>query len=121
MAYRIDTTQLGNQSIVIDGWENGISASPYQGIANIQNLNTSYYPGVAYSNYRRQASVLSGIWYAGTHSVNVSGNTGWIFATSGGGTMTNPVQKATSPVGLNYVLDDSGQIWKQTSVNSSFF
>lgn len=53
MAYQ-DT---GN-SIIIDGWENGIASSPYLGIANIRNVNTSYYPGVAYINYRRQATTL---------------------------------------------------------------
>lgn len=49
MAYQ-DT----GDSIVIDGWKEGIASSPYLGISNIRNLNCSYYPGVAYTNYRRQ-------------------------------------------------------------------
>jgi len=32
-----------------------------------------------------------------------------------------PVQSATSPVGLNYILDANGDIWKQSAVNSSTF
>jgi hypothetical protein len=97
MAFRIEPNSQGNDELIIDGFENGIANSPYEGIANIRNLNTSYYPGVTYVNYRRRACTISG------------------------GTMTNPVQKATSPLGLNYILDDSGQIWKQNSVNSSTF
>jgi len=119
MAYR---TEEQPQSIVIDGWENGIAPSPYTGISNTRNLNTSYYPGVAYTNYRRRAATLSGgSFFAGTHSVDVSNNLGWIFTAPSGVAMTNPVQKATSPAGINYILDDSGQIWKQTAVNSSTF
>lgn len=57
MAYQ-DT----GDSIIIDGFEAGIASSPYLGIGNMRNLNTSYYPGVAYSNYRRQpVSFLSNI------------------------------------------------------------
>jgi len=119
---RTEKTNEG-MDIIIDGWEKGIQASPYQGIANIRNLNTSYYPGVAYVNYRRQACSLADtgqvFWFAGTHSVNVSNNQGWMFTASD--VMTNPVQHATSPLGLNYILDDSGQIWKQSAVNSSTF
>jgi hypothetical protein len=125
MAYSITQTKEGND-IIIDGFENGISASPYTGIANIRNLNTYYYPKVAYVNYARQACAVgetgTTYWYAGTHSTNVSDNTGWIFtAQPAGVSMTNPVQKATSPAGLNYILDDSGQVWKQSAVNSSTF
>lgn len=119
MAYRDE-----EKAIVIDGWENGISPSPYQGIGNIRNLNTNYYPDVAYVNYRRQLATLASTneWYAGTHSVDVSGNLGWVFtAPISAPVMTNPVQYAQSPAGLDYILDDSGQIWKQTAVNSSSF
>ena len=56
MAYNIDQN---TGDIVIDGWENGIAPSPYKGIANMRNVNTSYYPGVAYVNYRRQATTLT--------------------------------------------------------------
>lgn len=120
MAYR---SNKEDKSIVIDGFENGIAPSPYLGISNIRNLNTNYYPGVAYVNYSRQAATINGIWYAGIHSTNVSNNTGWIFTAqgTGNGGMTNPVQKTTSPSGLSYILDDSGQIWKQSAVNSTTF
>lgn len=122
MSYRFD--QLSSE-IVIDGFENGIAPSPYKGIANMRNMNTTYYPGVAYTNYRRQAATVtvpaSNItWYAGAHSTNVSDNFGWIF-TASTSSMTNPVQHCTSPAGLNYILDDVGQIWKQSAVNSSTF
>lgn len=120
MAYQ-DT----GDSIVIDGWQEGIAPSPYLGIANIRNLNTSYYPGVAYVNYRRQPVTFNNtgitFWYAGTHSINVSNNSGWTFAASGAGVMSNPVAKAVSPTGLIYILDDLGQIWKQSAVNSTTF
>ncbi len=122
MSFRFEKTEQG-RDIVIDGFEKGISASPYTGIGNMQNVSTTYYPGVAYTNYRRQACTLTEggtYWYAGTHSVDVSNNSGWFF-TAPVSSMTNPVQKATSPVGLNYILDDSGNIWKQSAVNSSTF
>ena len=54
MAHRYEKNKNGEQDLVIDGFENGIAVSPYKGIANIRNLNTSYYPGVAYVNYKRQ-------------------------------------------------------------------
>ena len=97
MAHRWEKEQGGIQALVIDGWQNGIADSPYGGIANIRNLNTSYYPGVAYVNYKRQAATISG------------------------GTMTRPMFSCTSPVGLIYILDDSQQVWKQSSVGSSSF
>lgn len=119
MAYRIDKE---TNELVIDGFENGIAASPFKGIANIRGLNTSYYPGVAYVNYRRQQSTLNNAgFFAGTHSVNVSNNHGWIFTAYVAATMTNPVQEATSPNGINYILDDSGQIFKQDAANSTSF
>lgn len=119
MAYRTDEQ---DDSIVIDGFEQGIAPSPYLGIGNMQGLNNSYYPGVVYLNYKRQGVTLSAIWFAGANSTNVSNNTGWFFTSSGSSIVIgNPVQKATSPVGLNYILDDTGQIWKQTSVGSNAF
>lgn len=53
MAYRFEKEQGGQEAMVIDGWEKGIADSPYDGIANMRNLNTYYYPGMAYSNYKR--------------------------------------------------------------------
>lgn len=119
MAYRVEKQ---SNELVIDGWEKGIFPSPYLGIANIRNLNTTYYPGVAYVNYRRQQSTITANnWYAGTHSTNVSNNTGWVFTAPASATMDNPVSKAVSPAGLIYIQDNSGNIWKQTAVNASSY
>ena len=113
-----------DSAIVIDGFDGGIAPSPYKGIANIRNLSTAYYPGVAYVNYRRRLATLAATteWYAGTHSTDVSNNQGWVFtAPVNPPIMTNPVSKAISPIGLIYIQDDSGQIWKQYAVNSTTF
>ncbi len=59
MSFRYEKTAAGNRDLIIDGFEKGIAVSPYLGIGNIRNLNTSYYPGVAYSNYRRQAATIT--------------------------------------------------------------
>ncbi len=123
MAYKTEKTETG-RDLVIDGFEKGIASSPYYGIGNIMNLNTSYYPGVAYVNYRRQACTLggTGFFYAGTHSVDEGNNSNWIFSDAPASpTMTNPISKAVSPLSLIYIQDDSGQIWKQSAVNSSTF
>lgn len=123
MAYYFEQTDSGND-IVINGFEKGIAQSPYMGIASIRNMNTNYYPGVGYLNYRRRQSSLTGIgFYAGTHSTNVSGNTGWVFNTASSVTVTmdNPVSKTKSDAGLNYIQDASGAIWKQDAVNSTGF
>lgn len=53
MAYRYEKNENGEADLIIDGFEDGIADSPYLGIANMRNLNTSWYPGVAYSNYKR--------------------------------------------------------------------
>lgn len=53
MAYRYEKNKNRDQDLVIDGFEKGIADSPYMGIANMRNLNTSYYPGVAYTSYKR--------------------------------------------------------------------
>ncbi len=44
MAYRFD---YYDNSLVIDGWENGIAQDPYEGIANLQNVNITTVPGEA--------------------------------------------------------------------------
>ena len=121
MSYRIEKTQ-GGQAIIIDGFEKGIASSPYTGIANIRNMAIAWYPSVAYVNYKRQAATLAdGHFFAGIHSTNVSDNFGWQFTIPSTIVMGNPVAKATSPAGLNYVLDDNGNVFKQNSVNSSTF
>lgn len=121
MSFRVDKNPTtGNRAIVIDGWENGIAVSPYKGIANMRNLAVGYYPGVAYSNYRRQAASInasSAGFNAGSHSVDVSNNVGWSF----GSTMAIPVHYAQSELGLIYILDSQGNILKQDSVNGTSF
>ena len=121
MSYRIEPTHEGSD-LIIDGFEKGIAPSPYNGIANMRNVGISYMPGVAYVNYKRQAATLvAGEWYAGTHSTDAGNNVGWIFTAAGTVVMGNPVAKAQSPAGLNYILDSLGQVFKQTAVNSSSF
>lgn len=96
MAYRYEQIPgTKNPDLVIDGFESGIAASPYEGIANIQNLNITYYPKVAYVNYKRQAGT----------------------ATS----MTRPVSSTQSPSGLIYFSDSNNNVFKQSAVNSSTF
>lgn len=166
MAFRYEKNLQGNQDLVIDGFEKGIAPSPYTGISNIRNLDTAYYPGVAYVNYRRQNATISMGSYTFTGSLLANATSGtltanWPFSTgsftitfsngdirtgtftnastsvtwtgglSGTATatitvnpittnaMANPVQKAVSPAGLIYILDESGQIWKQSAVNST--
>ena len=58
MSTRTEQTKEG-MDIIIDGFESGISSSPYTGIANIRNLNTYYYPKVAYVNYKRQPATTN--------------------------------------------------------------
>lgn len=58
MAHRFEKTTNNTYDLIIDGFEKGIASSPYSGIANIRNLNTSYYPGVAYVNYKRTPADL---------------------------------------------------------------
>lgn len=96
MAYRFEKNG-GIRHIVIDGWENGIADSPYNGIANMRNLNIEYYKGVAYVNYKRQPATITG------------------------GTLGRPLWATQSPAGIIYISDDTQQIFKQTAVNGSTF
>lgn len=175
--------QTGKPEIVIDGWENGIADSPYSGIANLRNLNTRYYGGVAYVNYKRKSSTTLGgnggftgstspsqlaLTVIGTptlvvgdavtvansggalptglaastiyfvQAINAGTGVFQLSATFGGsaititgvgsGTntltliqMTKPKFSCQSPLGLNYVLDSSGRVWKQSGVNATTF
>ncbi len=98
MSYKYEKNPISGESeLVIDGWEKGIADSPYDGIANIRNLNVGYYPGVAYVNYKRLPATISG------------------------GTMKEPLHWARSTAGLAYVLDSSGQVWKQSAAGSTTF
>lgn len=54
MAYRIEKTSSG-ADIVIDGFENGIAASPYEGISDIRNVDIISIPGEAGVDIKTQA------------------------------------------------------------------
>lgn len=93
MAYRIEKNQeTGKPEIVIDGWENGLAASPYQGITSMLNLNIRYLPGAVYSNYKRQLNS----------------------AASGIGVLKYWTQDPIS--GAYYIIDGAGKVW--TSPNA---
>ncbi len=49
MAYHFDNT---DNSLVIDGFENGIADTPYAGIANMRNININSIPGEASVNFK---------------------------------------------------------------------
>lgn len=166
MSYRYEKNQNGEEDLVIDGFEKGIADSPYQGIANMRNVNIKYYPGVAYANYERQAATLSYGTFTFTSSLSVGAVSGtltslWAFPTgsftvvfssgetrvaafnngsltvgwagSGAltqnatatitvtGGMTQPTYYCTSPGSINYIQDNTGQIWKESAINSSTF
>ncbi len=54
LSYRVEKNQdTGKPEIIIDGWQDGIAASPYEGITSLKNLNIRYLPGAVYSNYKR--------------------------------------------------------------------
>jgi hypothetical protein len=48
MAYRLDPT---DNSIVIDGWQNGIAESPYMGLSDMRNINIISIPDEASVNF----------------------------------------------------------------------
>ena len=48
MAYRIDPR---DNSLVIDGWQNGISDDPYTGLSDMRNVNIISIPGEASVNF----------------------------------------------------------------------
>lgn len=96
MAYRFEQNPESKQSeLIIDGWEGGIAASPYQGITSIKNLNIRYLPGAVYSNYKR---ILN------TAASTIAIPTYWT---------KNP---ATS---VYYILDSAGQVWQSSDPGSS--
>lgn len=92
MAYRIEKGEL-----IIDGWENGIADSPFKGIGNMRNVNVNYYPGISYVNYKRKSATITGA------------------------TMTIPRYTCQSPAGIIYINDDSGNIFKQSALDSHSF
>lgn len=53
MAYRLE-----GKDIVISGFEEGIADNPYQGIADMRNINLTSVPGEAPVNFKTQAMIL---------------------------------------------------------------
>ncbi len=68
MSYHFD---IYDSSLVIDGWEQGIAPDPYEGTANLQNVNITSIPGEASVGFSTTASML-----APTYSNVVVGATG---------------------------------------------
>lgn len=54
MAYRYEKNENGEYDLVIDGFEDGIADSPYEGITAMRNININYLKGGTYINYKRQ-------------------------------------------------------------------
>ena len=101
MAYNYEQVSQNITDLIINGFENGIADSPFNGIGNIQNMNVSYINGIAYVNYKRRACTFSG------------------------GTLQRPISYTVSDQGLIYIADfngtDTSQVWKQDTVNGSSF
>jgi len=96
MSYRIEKTQEGID-IVISEWEKGISNNPYQGIADMRNVDNSTIPGEVSISMSTQTiqtqSAISGVTFtvdAGTNVFTYNGtipleiNTAITFTNSGG-------------------------------------
>lgn len=118
MSYRFNKE---DKSLIIDGFENGIANSPYNGIANIRNLNTSYYPGVAYTNYCRQATTMTSetpitfdSFNQGTTYSAPTLNTGlvsyWKLDESSG--------NAVDSVGINTLTNNNGVTYSAGKINN---
>lgn len=70
MAYHIDPI---DESLVIDGWEKGVGSSPYDGLANMRNVNIITTPGEACVNYAttlRSFASVPNITITSSSSVN---------------------------------------------------
>lgn len=95
MAYKFEKNpETGNQELVVSGWEDGIAASPFEGITSIKNLNIRYLPGAVYSNYKR---ILN------TAAVTVALPKYW-------------TQDPKS--GKYFIVDSGGKVWTTTDPSS---
>lgn len=82
MSWRIEKTSVG-ADIVVEGFENGIADSPYQGISDMRNANIISVPGEASVNFKSQSIAqvpISGAAF--TVAASVAGAAG-IFTYSG--------------------------------------
>ena len=78
MAYRIE-----DKDIVISGWEGGIAPSPYDGIADIRNMNINEVPGEAFVTFANQAFTLPPIFDEVAFTAAATGNLITIADTTG--------------------------------------
>jgi hypothetical protein len=74
MAYHSEKTSSGTD-IVIDGWESGISANPYTGIADMRNIENVSIPGEASVALSTQAMITQGAISGVTFTVNAATDT----------------------------------------------
>lgn len=73
MSYRLEQNNLtGEDELVIDGFENGISDSPYQGIIDMRNANIISVPGEAAVGFKTTAQTLPSA--TGTFTADVANN-----------------------------------------------
>lgn len=72
MSYHVD---LLDSSLVIDGWENGIAPDPYEGTANLQNVNIGTIPGEASVGFSTSPEISTPSYSAVTVSAYGDGST----------------------------------------------
>lgn len=105
MSYQVQkNSNTGEPEIVIAGWNDGISDSPYtnKGITRMLNLNNHYYPGALYPNYSRTSAT----------SATIGTPMPYLF------TSTNPSGNSETSIGNNnfiamqYIIADlGGKTW----------
>lgn len=114
MTYRVEK----NGDIVIDGWEKGIADTPYDGIADMRNVNIDAVPGEVSVNLKTAAltipptvSAVAFTAVGATDIVTVSSTTGYyngmaitLNSTSAGGTSTGRVYWVTALSGNTFKL-----------------
>ncbi len=86
MAYRFEKEDGGGNALIIDGWENGIGASPELGV-NIKNCNIESVSGTVRPNWKSNLS--SAAQFTWTFTANATSDT---ITLSGGGTVNYNLQ-----------------------------
>lgn len=106
MAYRFD-----KDDIVIDGWEKGIADDPYEGIADIRNVNINSVPKEAAVGFSTAPCTLPPTAYIGrTFTVNAGTDT-FTTATTAGFYLGMAVVLTSAPVTsgiVNYLIVAAG-------------
>lgn len=80
MAYHIDSY---DNSLVIDGFDQGIADSPYLGLADIRNLNINSIPGETFVNYAMTNVTPSATTAGNVTSADATANTVTVTVTTG--------------------------------------